>query len=116
MKSTLIVIAITLASGLLVASGALAGIDVMGPEYAAPYLRSAISGGQAESERFLGETGEMASAASRHEIDVMGPEYTTPDLRPAFSGGQIETGEMVPAASGHGIDVLGPENNRFIFP
>ncbi len=115
MKSTLIVIAVALASGLLVASGALAQqgwehrqIDVMGPGYANPDLRSAISGGQAESEAFLPETGEMVPAASRHQIDVMGPEYTNPGLHSATSGGEAEL-ELAPAASGNKIDVMGPD-------
>jgi hypothetical protein len=54
MKSTLIVVALALASGLLVASGALASegwehrqIDVMGPEYNDQDLRPAASVGQA---------------------------------------------------------------------
>jgi hypothetical protein len=114
MKSTLIVIALALASGLLVASGALASeeycemvpqaqqvgsrhqIDVMGPEYnKAPSLDSAAAGGA--------DTLEFAPAGSRHQIDVMGPEYSaTPSLGSAISGG-VETGEMVPAGFGHGI-------------
>jgi hypothetical protein len=115
MKGTLILIAVALASGLLVASGAMAGegycvtepqaqqggsrhqIDVMGPEYnMTPDLDSAVSGEQAE-------TGEMAPAASRHEIDVMGPEYTNPDLgwmeelSPADSPPASWSDEMAPA-------------------
>jgi hypothetical protein len=80
----------------------------MGPEYTTPGLRSASSGGQAE-------TGEMVPAASGHEIDVMGPEYTTPGLRSATPGGEAEL-ELAPATSGDKIDVMGPENRRFIFP
>jgi hypothetical protein len=106
MKSTLIVIAVALASGLLVASGAVAGEGCC------------VTGPQAQQ------------VGSRHGIDVMGPEYTDPDLRgieelspvdsppapwsdemaPAgASGKQAETGEMAPAASRHEIDVMGPE-------
>jgi hypothetical protein len=121
MKSTLIVIAVALASGLLVASGALAGeagwgtgpqaqqagfrheVDIMAPGlYTTWDLGSAISAGQAE-------TGEMAPAGSRREIDVMGSEYTTWDQDSAISAGQAETGEMVPAGSRHEIDVMGSE-------
>ena len=83
MKSTLIVIALALAAGLLVAPGANAQthrqIDVLGPEYNDLDLRPAGSVGQAESEMFLGET--EAWGTSHRQIDVMGPEYTDPDLR-----------------------------------
>jgi hypothetical protein len=130
MKSTLIVIAVALVSGLLVATGAMAGegccvtapqvqqvgsrhgIDVMGPEYTDPDLGPAISGGQAE-------TGEVAPAASRHGIDVMGPEYTNPDLgwmeelSPADSPpAPWSEEEMAPATSSHGINVMGPDYTR----
>ena len=134
MKSTLIVIALALASGLLVASGALASqtygemvtqdqqvgarhqIDVMGPEYdKTSSLDSAAAGGTA--------TLELAPAASHRQIDVMGPEYRDLDLRSAIPGGQAqsemflgETGEMVPAGSSQGVDILGPDYNRGIFP
>ena len=131
MKSILIVIAVALASGLLVASGAMASeeccvmgpqaqqvgprhqIDVMGPEYnTTPSLDSAVPGGA--------ETLEMAPAAPRHEIDVMGPEYTDPDLRgieelsPVDSPPAPWSDEMAPAASSpsHGIDVMGPDYTR----
>ena len=118
MKSTLIVIAIALASGLLVASGAGAQyhrqIDVLGPEYNDQDLRSASSGVQAESEMFLGETG--AEATSHRQIDVLGPEYNDLDLRGASSAEKAETGEMVPAGSSEGVDILGPDYNRGIFP
>lgn len=106
MKSTLIVIAVALASGLLVASGALAGeagwgtgpqaqqagfrheVDIMAPGlYTTWDLGSAISAGQAE-------TGEMAPAGSRREIDVMGSEYTTWDQDSAISAGQGGGEEM----------------------
>jgi hypothetical protein len=125
MKSTLIVIALALASGLLVASGALASqtygemvtqdqqvgarhqIDVMGPEYnKTPSLDWAAAGGIA--------TLELAPAAPRHGFDVMGPEYSaTPSLGSPISGG-VDTGQMVPAGSGGGIDVMGPEYNKFL--
>ncbi len=119
MKS-LIVIAVALASGFLVASGALADdeccvpgpqhqqvesrhqIDVMGLEYdKTPSLDAAAAGGA--------NTPEIAPAAPRHGIDVMGREYNTePGLDSAVSGVRGETGVMVPAASHHG-DVMGPE-------
>ena len=120
MKSTLIVIAIALASGLLVASGAGAQyhrqIDVLGPEYNDQDLRSASSGVQAESEMFLGETGEMVSGGSHRQIDVLAPEYNDQDLRPAISEEKTETGEMVPAGSSQGVDIMGPDYKRGIFP
>ncbi len=129
MKSTLIVIALALASGLLVASGAMAqeclgcnvtgtqaqefgsrhGIDIMGPEYnATPSLDAAAAGGAA--------TEEIAPAGSRNQLDVMGREYNeTPSLDSAISGGAT-TGEMAPAGSGHGIDIMGREYEKFLFP
>jgi len=72
MKSTLIVIAIALASGLLVASGAGAQshrqIDVLGPEYNDLDLRGASSAEKAE-------TGEMVPAGSSEGVDILGPDY-----------------------------------------
>jgi hypothetical protein len=121
MKSTLIVLAIALASGLLVASGAVAQqvgsnrqIDVLGPEYNDLDLRSASSGGQAESEMFLGEAG--ASATSHRQIDVLGPEYNDLDLRSEGSAEQAETGEMVPAGSSEGVDIMGPDYRGGFIP
>ncbi len=129
MKSMLIVVALALASGLLVASGAMAqeceqcnvmgpqaqdvgsshGIDVMGPEYnATPSLNAAAAGGAA--------TEEIAPAGARQQLDVMGREYNeTPSINSAISGG-AETGEMAPAGYNNKIDVMGQKYEKFLFP
>ncbi len=127
MKSTLIVMAIVLASGFLVASGAMAndeccvpgpqaqqfgsghGIDVMGPGYnTTPSLHAAAAGGAA--------TQEFAPAAPRQGIDVMGREYNaTPSLDAKISGGAA-TGEMAPAGYNKDINVMGEEYEKFLAP
>jgi len=118
MKSTLIVIAIALASGLLVASGAMAQfhrqIDVLALEYNDLDLRSASSEGKAEIEA-LGETGEITGTSHR-QIDVLGPEYNDLDLRSAGSGEEAGTEEMVPAGSSQAVDIMGPDYRRGVFP
>jgi len=75
MKSTLIVIAVVLASGLLVASGALAGEGGW------------VTGPQAQP------------AGSRHEVDIMAPGYNTWDLDSSIAAGQGGGEEMTPPIS-----------------
>jgi hypothetical protein len=91
MKSTLLVIAVALTLGLLVASGAAAQqagsdrqIDVMGPEYnKTPSPDSAVAGGA--------KTPEIAPPAPRKGIDVMEPESTATPSRESTAVGGVET-------------------------
>jgi hypothetical protein len=135
MKSMFMAFAIALASGLLVASGVMAGeevgvtgaqsqqegsrrqVDIMGPEYTTWDLDSAISAGQ-------GGTQEMAPAnasdlfrdegATRRQVDIMGSEYTTWDLDSAISAGQGGAQEMAPATSSRPqVDIMEPSTQSY---
>jgi len=120
------IIAVALASGLLVASGAMAGeedwvtgaqaqqqgsrheVDIMAPGYTTWDLSSAISAGQAGAQ-------EMAPAgASRRQVDIMGPGYTTWDLSSAISAGQGGAQEMAPATSSRPqVDIMKPSTQSY---
>jgi hypothetical protein len=124
MKSILMIIAVALASGLLVASGAMAGeqgwvtgqqkgsrheVDIMAPGlYTTWDLDSAISAGQAGAQ-------EMAPAgAFRREADVFEPGYNTWDLGSAISAGQAGGEEMAPATSSRPqVDIMEPSTQPY---
>jgi hypothetical protein len=137
MKSMLIAIAIVLASGLLVASGAEASggncvtlpqghrVDIMGPQYNSG-LFPVVQAGRSESELFPSQAAEMVPAGSGQGVDILGPQYNS-GLLPSTprSEGRME---MIPAGAEAGggycviapqarrVDIMGPHYNSGLLP